>query len=105
MKITEFVELVKKAKKGSFNTKPKLTRCIDTNIYSIREVCECTKCNSHSETGIKVIFKSQVQMSIFQVAMLYALFHDNKLLSDYAQYHKCKAGQEFIENIVSIEKW
>jgi len=34
--------------------------------------------------------------------LLYSLFAEKRLIRDYANYHKCVAGKEFIENIKEV---
>jgi hypothetical protein len=52
--------------------------------------------------GIKVNLKEPKEhLTIFEVALLYNITKQ-KLPIDYANYHKCQAGKEFIDNIESI---
>lgn len=53
---------------------------------------------------VEVLFnKPQNKLSIFQAELLFFVFGLNKKPLDYAQYHKCKSGSEFIQNIKSFK--
>ncbi len=51
------------------------------------------------------MFKKACSLSIFQAEMLFAIWHLRKIPRDYGNYHKCKAGKEFIENIKKLLKY
>ena len=107
MQIEKFVKKLKECKRiqtqtGFFKVKVKVNKeRTEAYIYN-REVC--SKCKRIEEKGVRVDFnKPQENLSIFQVEMLYSLYCLNKKPLDYASYHKCQAGKEFIENIKKIE--
>lgn len=52
---------------------------------------------------MKVYFKApREHLTIFEADMLYLVFAMNQRPRDYAQFHKCQAGREFIESIEAI---
>jgi len=71
-----------------------------------REEKVCSKCHtdlSKQEIGIEVIFNKPIDsLTIFQVGMLFMIFIMKQKPYDYANYHTCQSGKEFIDNIKSI---
>jgi hypothetical protein len=67
-----------------------------------KEVCnKCSSCVSNKK--IIINFKEPTKLSIFQNDLLFCMWGLNVIPQDYAQYHKCVAGERFIENIKNIE--
>lgn len=68
----------------------------------------CSKCGrdlNSSSIGINVIIdKSQEPLTIFETSLLFMMYVYGKIPYDYADYHNCIAGKEFIKNIKQIEK-
>ena len=73
-------------------------------IYEDAEIKKCKCCGTLiKERYIKVIFNNEPKpLSVFQAELLFMVYLLDKLPYDYAQYHKCKAGKEFIENIKEV---
>ena len=107
MNIKEFISIINKTKssleqtgfieikvEGSYDG---LTKTIYTD-----EKCHC--CNRiKTETKLVVKFKNKTNLTIFQADMLFMILMENKKPRDYADYHKCIAGKEFIDNIESYK--
>ena len=55
--------------------------------------------NSENDNVVIVIFKKSHPLTIFEANMLYSVWVRGKKPADYASYHKCPAGKEFIQNI------
>lgn len=68
----------------------------------------CSKCGRDLNSipvGINVIIdKSQKPLTIFEASLLFMMYIYNKIPYDYAGYHNCPAGKEFIKNIKQVEK-
>lgn len=116
MEIKEF-EKVLKAKKQSerytgflLNVKGKVIKVSQDRkkffIYKTFKGGYCSKCGrleTEKDEGIEVYFyKKQENLSIFQAEMLFFIFYMGKIPRDYANYHKCKAGMKFINNIKNV---
>jgi len=103
MEMDKFLSILKNAKQSQVlsNTLIELKRISPTEIYLYR--AERQKGEHYKEEmhkGVKVLFNNcQEGLTIFQAGFLFYLFAVNKKVYDYAEYHKCKAGQEFITNI------
>jgi len=112
MKIEEFIKKLRECKKSAVYTgtskfKLKVKRISDgVTIYEeSNKICRyCGTDLSKTLKGVEVLFfKEQKPLSIFQAYLLYMVYVLNKIPSDYANYHKCIAGKEFIENIKQIK--
>ena len=57
--------------------------------------------DEHGE-GVKVIFNEPKNLTIFEHDLLYCLFFFKKKPRDYANYHKCIAGQKFFDSIEKV---
>jgi hypothetical protein len=68
----------------------------------------CSKCGtdlSSSPIGIRVIVdETQKPFTIFEASLLFMMYIHNKIPYDYANFHKCIAGKEFIKNIKQVER-
>lgn len=64
----------------------------------------CKTCGRDSLIEVVVEFHKPLRLTVFQAEMLYAVFALSRKPADYASYHKCQAGKEFIENIKSIRR-
>lgn len=105
MEIKDFIKKLKNAKKDvsvySYDYKCKsIKNKTNWNIYSFDI---CSKCKREQTKGVYIEFYKSVELTIFQANLLYALYCLNKIPYDYAQYHKCIAGKEFIQNIKQIK--
>lgn len=107
MEMKKFVEKVKSAKisqrpanmKGlKVKTTPDHTHQL---IYSEKICKDCGESRETKKLG--VIFHKSQSLTIFQASMLHMVFRENIRPYDYANYHKCQAGQEFIANIKEIQ--
>jgi len=68
-------------------------------------ICKC--CGSdltafENRTLIVEFKEKQKHLTIFEAGMLYAVFFKNQRPRDYAKYHVCPAGTEFIKNIREV---
>ncbi len=106
MKIQEFREHLKSC---SADYKSELTRDLrvkvspDHKFWLIIQERECNLGHTHIEKIKVKTKKAQESLTIFQTELLWKVFLEKVRPRDYAQYHKCKAGEEFIENIESVE--
>ena len=48
--------------------------------------------------------KTEKHLTYFEAKLLVAMFGYKKLVRDYAKYHKCEAGKEFIKQIKSVRE-
>lgn len=104
MKIEEFVKLVKECKKIQKETAfvgEKVIKYSDTK-YKFQKEEKCKRCGTQLNKRVIVEFHKPQQLTIFEAGMLYLVLAEKKLPHDYARYHKCQAGQEFIENIKEV---
>lgn len=111
MKIEDFVSKVKSAKKSqvataNFGIKLRVNKDRTEQHIFFSDIRTC-RCCGHQIGGenneLKVLFYNPESLSIFQAGLLYSLFILNKVPYDYAGYHNCIAGKEFIENIKEAE--
>jgi len=59
----------------------------------------------HAMQNVTVKFNEpQERLSIFEAALLHMIGSEQKFPSDYASYHKCIAGEHFVNNIKRITK-
>ena len=80
--------------------------CKETGGFSLR----CIVNPEHTEfklldengEGVKAYFIHERKLTIFDAGMLYALWFKNRKPRDYASYHKCLAGHEFIANLIKV---
>lgn len=109
MNYEEFVKNIKEAKKiqretGGITTELQVTRSPDGLKRTISKSFTCKHCGHSEWQFVKVTFKTVPErITIFEAGMLFSVFHDNKLPKDYADFHKCQHGRQFIDNIEKIE--
>lgn len=117
MELSQFLLKLKECKKSQIMTgssdrigELRVTVNLDRTIFHIEKKQEkkiCSKCGcdltKSENNSITIIFnKPQMNLTIFQTYMLYMIFRLKLIPYDYASYHKCIAGQRFIENIGSV---
>jgi len=115
MELQEFILKVKSAKKGGVATggvlaknNIKLKVNAEKTIYTFFRdgeptPCRCCGAVNYRSNVLKVEFTQSLNhFSVFEAELLYLLYIKNTRPLDYAQYHKCVAGQRFIENIKQI---
>jgi len=104
MDYDEFVKKVKSAKQDTYShlyhVKVK-TNSEHTHMRIYRDN-ECKHCGHITMESVIVTFKKSQRLSIFQAGLLFSLFYLNRKPVDYASYHKCPAGKEFIDNINEV---
>jgi len=110
MQLSEWSTILKNAKQGSLLTG---SSGLEVKVFSNREhtdftirsnVVTCHKCNTTCAKSVRVTFKKAIEhFTVFEAGLLYYLFCLNKKPVDYAGYHNCVAGKEFIENINGVE--
>ena len=75
----------------------------DNNIIAIVRLSVCRCCRRSLGKKVVVEFKNAPHhFSIFQSYLLFCLFGLDRKPYDYANYHNCVAGREFIQNIKDI---
>lgn len=112
MEIKEFIEKVKKCKK-SYVTTGSMGLKVQTDfehkiwLLSIEEnkICKCCGRGLEKQSSfLQVTFYNRLEhLTYFTSELLFMMYKQGKLPADYAQYHKCEAGKQFIENIKKIE--
>ena len=100
-----FMDKLKKSQYSSIltgytNIKVRRTENPLVKILYSEEKCTCCKRQLH-EKQLIVKFKTEKRLTIFEADMLWMVLAEGKKPKDYADYHKCIAGREFIENIDS----
>ena len=106
MEINDFVERLKNAKPTLKDTaffNIKLKRNEDGTKQIIYSDYTCEHCGTHINRYVQVWFKKPHTLTVFEAGLLYALFVENEKPKDYAGYHNCIAGKEFINNIEKIK--
>lgn len=106
MKVNDFVTKLQSCKlttkqTGSFYVKVKSNK--SRTIQTIYRFDKCKTCGSTSEKGVFVKFGKSEHLTVFEAEMLFSIYILGKQPLDYGQYHKCQAGQDFINNIRRIE--
>jgi len=75
-----------------------------THYTLYNEVDVCPHCHRvGSIKGIEVTFKKPERLTIFTAALLYDVFVEHKKPADYARFHECQAGKEFIVNLDEVK--
>ena len=102
MKIEEWTKRLKECKASTYyanipDLKVKYSRDKTFCEISLSEVCRLCK-HDNSKTVFVQFFKPH-QLTIFEAGLLYMVFAQNKRPADYANYHNCISGKEFVENI------
>lgn len=120
MEIEKFTEKLKECKRSLIQTGTSM--CMERigdlkisvnpqrNLFKIskrpeQKICHyCgTDLTKKEEDPLIIEFnQNQNRLSIFQAYLIYMVFKLNMLPADYAKYHECIAGKEFIENIKNI---
>ena len=107
MELNKFIEKVTQSKASPIMTGFFNVKVITDNSRTLQKLFslkECKHCGHISDTdNVVVSFHESVHLTIFQAELLYAVFVLEKKPCDYAHYHNCIAGKEFIENIKKIE--
>lgn len=108
MEIEQFKQKVKQAKLSiaTHNIKVyKLKQEIGYKIVGVEKHRAYLDGTTESQFSVKVLFHKQPEhLTIFEAQLLYCLFALNRKPSDYAGYHNCQAGKEFIENIREVQQ-
>jgi hypothetical protein len=112
MKIEKFIEKVRSCKRLTVHKYPKLKATVnpERTVWKFSKKPEqkiCRTCGTDltkSSQPVEVEFNNpQKELSIFQANLLFLVFKLNQSPYDYANYHKCIAGQRFIKNIKEIK--
>ena len=101
-----FVKKVKEAKPCEIHTaffKARIMSNKERTFQIVYSAEKCSKCGVERKRGLRVSFKEPHRLTLFEADMLYAVFVLHKRPKDYANYHKCKSGKKFIENIKEID--
>lgn len=107
MEIEKWTEIIKKTKRSN-NSTTIIGLTAKANQENTKWLIS-KKEKIKTPTGIKnkiyfielELYKAK-HLTIFEVELIYMIFVLNKKPYDYASYHKCQAGKEFIENIKNI---
>lgn len=105
MLIENFIAKLKEAKTG-FKSSGSLGVKCKTNTERTEQTIyvdeHCHHCNRKKATTIRISFFTEQHLTVFQAEMIFYLYSLNKKVCDYADYHKCVAGERFIKNIKEI---
>jgi hypothetical protein len=105
MKIKEFLYILRESKFSNILTGfiiVKVERKRDMNFPSQKVPLFLISSGDHQEK-VLIEFYKEHRMTIFEAEMIFSLFALNKKVMDYANYHKCQAGKEFIKNIKYVK--
>jgi hypothetical protein len=97
MELEKFLSYLKKTKKSNKETAQIFSRCFSSGGSDFRIILA-----NDSSKGIRVVFKRLHSPTVFEANMLLMVFAMGRCPIDYARYHKCISGKQFIENISSI---
>ena len=107
MQMTEFVEKLKGTYSSSGNSF--IYNCKSNKERTIQEIICVGKSRLPKQftktdilNQVLVIFKKSCALTVFQVNTLFEIWVRGMTPMDYAAYHKCQAGIEFIDNIYFI---
>lgn len=81
----------------------KLTVSPSRTIQILARTDKCKHCGNESKKRLTISFIKPHKITVFEAGLLWMLFVENKKPVDYAGFHKCTAGKEFIKNIGSID--
>jgi len=104
MKINKFISKIKQTKFSVIETAQlNLKICVNKD----RTQTEISGVETYYKRleGKQIIIQwetPQNNLSVFQAGLLFMLFALKKKPNDYAAYHKCIAGVEFISNIKNV---
>jgi len=106
MEVKEFVNKLKTTKPttkdtGFFGVEVRTNK--EHTRYTLHREERCSKCGSEKGNSVTVELFKPTKLTIFEAEMLFSVYCLGRKPHDYANYHKCVAGREFIENIKSIE--
>lgn len=119
MEIEQFLSKLKECKKSNIQTGYS-NRIGDLKIIvnlnrTIFHICKkqtknvCSKCgcnlNKSENNEIIVIFNKQQKknLTVFETYLLFMMYKFKLIPYNYANWHKCIAGKEFIENIKEVQ--
>jgi hypothetical protein len=112
MNIEHFISLLKECKQSLKNTGNLNILCKTWDrkkawLIHLMEDKKCKTCGhtTHAETdGVYLYFKEPKEhLTIFEAHLMYMMFKQKLKPYDYAGWHECIAGKNFIENIDSIQ--
>lgn len=119
MNINDFLSKIKACKKGGYSTggvlhkngvklqlqtPERVTYTFISNGYGDVKPCRTCGHTPEKKNIIKVTFKEPLKngLTVFQSELIYLVWFKGALPLDYASYHTCEAGKEFIQNIEEI---
>lgn len=109
MDVKEFKKAVHAAKGAPYKTgspsipNKKARVNHEHTIYTFIHGGKCSQCGHEDYDFLTVEFYKPHRVTIFEAGLLFMVFAQNRRPIDYASYHDCPAGREFIENIKSIQ--
>lgn len=112
MEIEQFLTILKSCKKSSRYgiENLKLSKYSDTyfELYLDPKKKVCPYCHTDlTKEGKKIIMitfnEPQEHLTIFEANLFYFLWVLHEVPYDYANWHKCIAGQRFIKNIKEVK--
>jgi hypothetical protein len=113
MKIETFITLLKHCKQSSYTTIHYPLKVVTWENHKVWKICnksnEVCKTCGHEESGEKGVYlylKQPIEhLTIFTTGLFYMMLIRKQKPYDYARWHECIAGKEFIENIENIQVW
>jgi hypothetical protein len=117
MELEQFLLKLKECKKSQIMTgysdrigDLRITVNLDRTIFHIdkkqeKKICSKCGCDLTKQENNEIIVrfnKKQDNLTIFQTYLLFMIYKFKLIPYDYASYHKCIAGQEFIKNIKEV---
>jgi len=106
MEIEEFKRALSKTK-STANYTSFIDVKVKTNEEHTKQIIYtervCSKCNRTLDKKVMVDFIKPHHLTIFEASLLYNMYVLKKKPYDYANFHECIAGKEFIENIKVVK--
>lgn len=105
MEMKDWLKALRKCKRVQIhtaNSNIKVYRYQNGKLILLRSNKKCKCCGNTQTDSVIVSFNKPTKLTIFQANTLFLMFAKQEKPVDYAEYHKCPAGKEFIESIVEV---
>ena len=102
MEIKKFVQKVKTARSSAMRTGSLNLKAYSNKVFWILKADKLKYYKDKKDYKLYIWFKEPIVLTIFEAELLFFLYVLNRVPYDYANYHKCEAGQRFIKNIKKI---
>ncbi|MEM2618619.1 MAG: hypothetical protein QW356_03925 [Candidatus Hadarchaeales archaeon] len=76
---------------------------LGANTVAVERGGMCKRCGRPFTERVVVEFERPQRLSYFQAYLLFSVFAMGRRPYDYADYHRCSAGAEFVSNISRVE--